>query len=91
MICDLCYGEQSGSATAYGMDLCHPSFGIDCYRIVTVYHGDVAEWERSCIEQKVQPDYLERRWWAVLVASHKTFGLPEEPRWRRWLGLGDPR
>lgn len=89
--CDLCLSPQRGSANAYGMNLCHPSDGIDCYRIVTVYNGAVADWERAHTDRKVQPDYLTRRYWAVMVASHKTFGLPEPSRWRKWLGLGDLR
>ena len=27
-----------GGATADGTPLCHPDFGMECYRLVTVYH-----------------------------------------------------
>jgi transcriptional regulator with XRE-family HTH domain len=39
-ICGHCGEPQRGYASLWGIPLCHPNEGLDCYRLVTVYgHG----------------------------------------------------
>lgn len=39
-ICGHCGEPQRGYASLWGIPLCHPDEGLDCYRLVTVYgHG----------------------------------------------------
>lgn len=36
-ICAHCGREVSGYAAVNGQQLCHPDYGLDCYRLVTIY------------------------------------------------------
>lgn len=46
--CAHCLGPQVGSASVAGQSLCHPDGGLDCYRLVTVYHHDMPCAESPC-------------------------------------------
>jgi hypothetical protein len=49
--CAHCGFELLGYASV-GLDLlCHPDFGIDCYRLVTIYHHDIPC--RTCHEARL--------------------------------------
>lgn len=36
-VCAHCHGPQIGSAYVDRQPLCHPDYGLDCYRLVTLY------------------------------------------------------